>query len=126
MVFTLWYFLQSSPEASVPFPWERCFDARDQILYYKNALNETIVIDLRTRVNLGGGLFHRSNMWFDLTGRCCRHCDHQHSLFSERRQYEQDPPFMIKAHCCGPLVYLLLPEMVHRCPVCDCHLLYFG
>ncbi|KAJ9189755.1 hypothetical protein P3X46_001009 [Hevea brasiliensis] len=117
----LWSFLQSSPETSVPYPWERCFDVRTQVLFYKNISNRSMVVDLRSQVNLGGGLFHLSSMWHDRTGHSY---DHRPLLFAN--QYDQEPPFLIAATCCGPLVYLLVPEMVHRCPLCDSLVLYIG
>ncbi|OAY52535.1 hypothetical protein MANES_04G091241v8 [Manihot esculenta] len=117
----LWSFLQSSPETSVPFPWERCFDVRTQVLFYKNAINGTMVVDLRRQVNLGGGLFHASRMWNTLAGYCY---NHRPLLFAN--EYEQEPPFLIGAGCCGPLVYLLVPEKVHCCPICDSFVFYMG
>ncbi|XP_057997290.1 uncharacterized protein LOC131176303 [Hevea brasiliensis] len=116
----LWSFLQSSPETSVPFPWERCFD-QTQLLFYRNILNGSMVVDLRSQVNLGGGLFHLSSIWHDLTGRSY---DHRPLLVAN--QYEQGPGFLIGATCCGPLAYLLVPEMVHCCPLCDSYVFYFG
>ncbi|EEF49374.1 uncharacterized protein LOC8285281 [Ricinus communis] len=122
MVQSLWVFLRNTPETAVPYPWERCFDIRTEVLFYKNLMNGSMVIDLRSRVNLGGGLFHFSNMWHDLTGRYCSY----HYPFALENQYDQDPPFLIAASCCGPLVYFLCPEMVSFCPICNCQVYYIG
>ena len=91
------------------------------VLFYKNAVYGTIVIDLRPRINLGGGLFHDNSMWYDLTGRS----SHYQALFRDY-QHDQDSPFLLYTNCCGSLVYLVVPELVQHCPLCGCFVSFFG
>ncbi|GMY13006.1 protein CURLY FLAG LEAF 2-like [Fagus crenata] len=121
MVYSLWVYLLSCPEQPVPFPWERCYDLGTDVLFYKNAVYGTIVIDLRPRINLGGGLFHDNSMWYDLTGRS----SHYQALFRDY-QHDQDSPFLLYTNCCGSLVYLVVPELVQHCPLCGCFVSFFG
>ncbi|KAJ6949178.1 hypothetical protein NC651_003243 [Populus alba x Populus x berolinensis] len=111
---SLMFVLLNSPESPIPRPWERCFDIRNEVLFYTNTLDDTILIDLRCQINLGGGLFHTDNMWQELAGctSCVRHCP---SVLQSRNPL----PFLLHATCCGPLVYLLMPEFVNRCPFCE-------
>ncbi|KAJ4823178.1 hypothetical protein Tsubulata_015116 [Turnera subulata] len=111
------FLINSNHETTVPHPWERCYDVRNEILYYKNVINGSMVVDLRSPVDLGGGLYHVNNMWEDLTGSA-NSDDENHCPASQRRR-EAQPPHLIVATCCGPSVYLLVPEMVSRCPLCD-------
>ncbi|KAJ6298854.1 hypothetical protein OIU76_019921 [Salix suchowensis] len=106
--------LLSSPESPIPQPWERCFDIRNGVLFYKNTLDDTILIDLRCQINLGGGLFHANNTWRELSGcTCC--IRHRPSAL----QNQNAQPFLLHATCCGPMpVYLLMPELVNNCPFC--------
>ncbi|EOY02905.1 hypothetical protein QUC31_017939 [Theobroma cacao] len=108
-------FLANNPERSVPPPWERFFDLRLKIIFYKNDLSEALVADLRSRVNLGGGMFHESTLWSRLTGSSIDHS--RYCLI--RMKYDQDHPFVLQASCCcGPLMYLVVPEPVWYCPLC--------
>ncbi|XVE84219.1 hypothetical protein DITRI_Ditri16bG0153100 [Diplodiscus trichospermus] len=92
-------FLLNNPERSVPQPWDRLYDLRSKIIFYKNHATESVVVDLRSRVNLGGGMFHESSLWWRMTGNTIEHS--RYCII--RRRYDQDHPFVLKPSCCcGP------------------------
>ncbi|KAB2610079.1 hypothetical protein D8674_036476 [Pyrus ussuriensis x Pyrus communis] len=131
---SLWAFLQGSPEQSVPYPWERCFDVETQILMYKNRLTGAVILDLRPRVNLGGGLYNVSDMWFQLTDRYDLYppaavtagVQWPLNLFCRNISvHDQDTPIMLCSTCCTrQVIYLLVPHVVTHCPLCG-HLMGF-
>lgn len=88
------------------------------LIYYRNVRDATLIVDLRTRVNLGGGLYHFNDIWNDLVND--KDCDYY--TFFYRRETNGDDHhnlIFISATCCGSSIYFLVPEIVLRCPICD-------
>lgn len=103
-----------------------------QILLYKNRLNGSVIIDLRPRVNLGGGLYSVNNLWQGLTARDQNRAVNTavplpHSLFRRTiNEHDQDTPILICSNCCSTTVtYLLVPHLVTHCPLCGCFMNLF-
>ncbi|OMO99347.1 hypothetical protein COLO4_13335 [Corchorus olitorius] len=112
---SLWTFLVNSPDRAVPWPWERVIDLQTEVLFYRNDLSQSLVFDLRNRVNLGGGMFYENPDWKEMA-RIGLYSRYLHIY----NRYDQDHPFVIQANCCfGPFVFLIVPFPVWTCPVCD-------
>lgn len=88
------------------------------LIYYRNVRDATLILDLRTRVNLGGGLYHFNDIWNDLVNN--KDCDY-YTFFYRRETNSGDHHnlIFISATCCGSRFYFLVPEIVLRCPICD-------
>ncbi|XP_008231047.1 PREDICTED: uncharacterized protein LOC103330282 [Prunus mume] len=130
---SLWAFLLNSPEGSVPYPWERCFDLVTGMLLYKNRLNGAVVLDLRPRVNLGGGLYNVSTAWQDLTAgnqytAANNAVQWTPSLFRRHiNEHDQDTPILICSNCCtNQLIYFLVPQLITHCPLCRRFMNFFA
>lgn len=96
-----------------------------EILFYKNIVDGTIVLDMRPRVNLGGGLFFNNSLWQELTGNFPM--NYHPNLYPGYNQPEnQNPPIILYSNCCGRLVYLVVPEFVQKCPLCGCFMFFLG
>ncbi|KAK9224324.1 hypothetical protein WN943_009357 [Citrus x changshan-huyou] len=112
------FLLNYNPEYTFCYPWERCLDPEVDLIYYRNVRDATLIVDLRTRVNLGGGLYHFNDIWNDLVND--KDCDYY--TFFYRRETNGDDHhnlIFISATCCGSSIYFLVPEIVLRCPICD-------
>ena len=77
-----------------------------KVLYYKNLDDGTMVIDLRSWVNLGGGLYLENSIWYQLTGQ------------SLDCQHDPNPVVILYTNCLGCLIYPIMPELVQLCPLC--------
>lgn len=95
-----------------------------EILFYKNQLDGTIVLDLRPRLHLGESLVYVNSLWSELTGHYPM--NYRPDLSSGTNQPDQGPPIILYSNCCGRLIYLFVPELVQNCPLCGCFIYYLG
>lgn len=103
------------------------------MLLYKNRLNGAIVLDLRPRVNLGGGLYNVSTAWQDLTAgnqytAANNVVQWTPSLFRRHiNEHDQDTPILICSNCCtNQLIYFLVPQLITHCPLCRRFMNFFA
>ncbi|KAJ0053906.1 hypothetical protein Pint_02545 [Pistacia integerrima] len=113
-----WYtFLLNNPEAPIPFPWERRYDVQNQTLHYRNVIDGTVIFDLRPIVNVGGSMFYVNDYWDELR-RAYSFNNINSPLLHRQMNHNGDYLVLVPATCCGPNVYLILPEPVFQCPFC--------
>ncbi|WCJ40216.1 hypothetical protein M5689_021147 [Euphorbia peplus] len=121
----LWSFLQTNPQGSAPFPWERCFDLVSDTLYYKNIINGITVVDLRRKVDIGDSLYHKCDLWNNVTELADMNRNNHHHYYHLLTESDIIGP-LIRARCCGSYFYLVMPENTFFCSNCDAFINYQG
>ncbi|WCJ40228.1 hypothetical protein M5689_021159 [Euphorbia peplus] len=124
MVQAFWSFLLRSPQGPVPSPWERCYDIVRDMLYYKNGIDGTLIVDLRSRVDIEDGLYYESGLLNVITELADLNWNNHYYYRNLLTESEMMGPFLIGVGCCGSQFYLVVPEKIFFCPNCAAFINY--